>query len=514
MLNRRQLIPMHPLTIEDILSQETREKIESYEQLGYYFIAFRALDETYFKYSDGSATLSPSSSSNGSKISSREGLSSNDGSDDTKVGSSPTLGLNEDRTANGKTGKASPEIEEKSLASSTDANSDKTRKRKGLVEIVEGHKEGVEGAGVGAVNVYLVVFGDGIISVGASAIRNLTFEHRLTIVCLLFSSISRISRSIRIALKSASIILELRKTFLPVSLCRFSRLVGCCLHSYRHLDWIAYGLMDSIVDTFFPIIDFIEAEADDIDAFLANPLRVENDSPLPPTVSMSRTGRYMSAIRKRLYSIKPVWLHVHTPQVVQFFGVIKDTAIVTQREADFSKLGQTKAKKATKGAPKTLSHKALRGVNEDLYDRGKMLTRIAVSRKLVMGLSRLLIPKSDVVRGLRKRLRDEKSKLGTNEPGQRHDIGIYLGDLQGRFSRIRNRSSVRACFSDLFHADHIITMQQTLTFFDTMLSHNHPAYLGVLRLAYEAAKIGNDKAIVRLNIILVMFLPVNIYCGT
>lgn len=56
-------------------------------------------------------------------------------------------------------------------------------------------------------------------------------------------------------------------------------------------------------------------------------------------------------------------------------------------------------------------------------------------------------------------------------------------------------------------------MQQTLTFFDTMLSHNHPAYLGVLRLAYEAAKIGNDKAIVRLNIILVMFLPVNIYCG-
>lgn len=56
-------------------------------------------------------------------------------------------------------------------------------------------------------------------------------------------------------------------------------------------------------------------------------------------------------------------------------------------------------------------------------------------------------------------------------------------------------------------------MQQTLHFFDTMLSHDHPAYLGVLRLAYEAAKIGNDKAIVRLNIILVMFLPVNIYCG-
>lgn len=191
--------------------------------------------------------------------------------------------------------------------------------------------------------------------------------------------------------------------------------------------------MDSIVDTFFPLIDFIEAEADDIDAFLANPLRVEDDSPPLPPVEMSRSERYMTAVRQQLRSLKPMWLQVRTPQVVQFFGVIKNTAIVTQREADFSRLGQTKTKHVKTGAPKSLSHKALKGVNEDLYDRGKMLTRIAVSRKLVMGLSRLLIPKSDVVRGLRKRLRDEKSKLGTSEPGQRHDIGIYLGDLQGRF---------------------------------------------------------------------------------
>jgi len=39
--------------------------------------------------------------------------------------------------------------------------------RRGRVDIVEGvgGKEGVEGVGVGAVNLYLVVFGDGIISV-------------------------------------------------------------------------------------------------------------------------------------------------------------------------------------------------------------------------------------------------------------------------------------------------------------------------------------------------------------
>lgn len=189
--------------------------------------------------------------------------------------------------------------------------------------------------------------------------------------------------------------------------------------------------MDSIVDTFFPLIDFIEAEADEIDAFLANPLRVDDSSAPPPVVGKDGS-RFLAVIRQRLHSMKPAWLQVRTPQVTQFFGVIKNTAIVTQREADFSKIGQAKAKPVTTNAPKTLSNKALRGVNEDLYDRGKMLTRIAVSRKLVMGLSRLLVPKSDVVRGLRKRLRDENNRLGSNEPGQRHDIGIYLGDLQGK----------------------------------------------------------------------------------
>jgi len=191
--------------------------------------------------------------------------------------------------------------------------------------------------------------------------------------------------------------------------------------------------MDSIVDTFFPLIDFIEAEADEIDAFLANPLRIDDNSAPPPPPVVDKDGsRLLAVVRQRLYSMKPAWLQVRTPQVTQFFGVIKNTAIVTQREADFSKIGQVKAKPIPTNAPKSLSNKALRGVNADLYDRGKMLTRIAVSRKLVMGLSRLLVPKSDVVRGLRKRLRDENNRLGSDEPGQRHDIGIYLGDLQGK----------------------------------------------------------------------------------
>lgn len=42
--------PLHPLTVEDILKQEPREKVETFDRLGYYFVVIRALDENYFKF--------------------------------------------------------------------------------------------------------------------------------------------------------------------------------------------------------------------------------------------------------------------------------------------------------------------------------------------------------------------------------------------------------------------------------------------------------------------------------
>jgi magnesium transporter len=38
------LLHLHPLTLEDILQQEPREKLELFPRLGYYFIIFRAVE--------------------------------------------------------------------------------------------------------------------------------------------------------------------------------------------------------------------------------------------------------------------------------------------------------------------------------------------------------------------------------------------------------------------------------------------------------------------------------------
>ncbi len=131
---------LHPLTLEDVLHQDPREKLDTFDKLGYYFVVIRALDEGYFKYTPGSA--------------------------------------NSSATAVVGTTVRSPELK------ADTHNVEKTRRSWGMgramgknvhkgrekVEIVENNpgKEGLEGVGVGGVNVYLVVFEDGIVSVSRS----------------------------------------------------------------------------------------------------------------------------------------------------------------------------------------------------------------------------------------------------------------------------------------------------------------------------------------------------------
>lgn len=133
-----QILPLHPLTMEDILQQETREKIETFPSLGYYFIIFRALDETYYKYT--SPVTPPANIENLAAASEAANT----------VGASMQAVEEESKSIGGRA--------------------------RGRVDIVErvGGKEGVEGVGVGAVNLYIVVFADGIVSVSRHATPSLS----------------------------------------------------------------------------------------------------------------------------------------------------------------------------------------------------------------------------------------------------------------------------------------------------------------------------------------------------
>lgn len=127
------MFPLHPLTVEDVLQQDTREKVEVFESLNYYFVIVRAIDEKYFKYTSASAA-------------------------------------NSDQQVVGIKSKATAEKGAQQLHETPDGNIEmsqlKETSKKPRVDIVEGvgGKEGLEGVSVGAVNLYLIVFSHGIIS--------------------------------------------------------------------------------------------------------------------------------------------------------------------------------------------------------------------------------------------------------------------------------------------------------------------------------------------------------------
>jgi magnesium transporter len=117
--------------------------MDTFESLGYYFICARALDESYFKYTPGTSSSPP--------LFKRQG--STDPDYPTNAPADDGLAKKDRHRAGWGLGKAA------------DMFANQLGREK--VEIIEDNpgKEGLEGVGVGAVNIYLVVFADGVVSV-------------------------------------------------------------------------------------------------------------------------------------------------------------------------------------------------------------------------------------------------------------------------------------------------------------------------------------------------------------
>jgi magnesium transporter len=117
--------------------------MDTFESLGYYFICARALDESYFKYTPGTSSSPP--------LFKRQG--STDPDYPANAPADDGLAKKDRHRAGWGLGKAA------------DMFANQLGREK--VEIIEDNpgKEGLEGVGVGAVNIYLVVFADGVVSV-------------------------------------------------------------------------------------------------------------------------------------------------------------------------------------------------------------------------------------------------------------------------------------------------------------------------------------------------------------
>lgn len=142
-------------------------------------------------------------------------------------------------------------------------------------------------------------------------------------------------------------------------------------------------------------------------------------------------------------------------------------------------------------------------------DRGEMLKRMVNMRRLTTGLTRLLGPKREVVERLRKRV-EELGREGWGG-GAGREMGTYFGDIQGKrwfFLLGIWQAGLVVDGLAMGWVDHIIELQGTLLHYEYLLSQAQPAYLAQLRVRLSIARSGTDKAILRVTYIAVGILPV------
>ncbi|KAG8962513.1 hypothetical protein FRC05_005314 [Tulasnella sp. 425] len=421
------LLHLHPLTLEDILQREQREKLEVFPGLGYYFVVFRAV-EPYHHASPG---------------------------DD------------------------------------------------------EGHHRSGGSDPVVAVTVYLVVFREGICS----------FH---------FEDISEHTDRVR------NRILQLEKT-IPWT-----------------PDWIAHGLLDSIVDGFFPIIQNIEKEVDELDGLVSG---IENmdlsDLNLPATIQIQRPPDTKPTLSPHSNSTvratadegdedEKHGLRTHGSSRWDFASAIRSCipGVRSAREQAAPKFEDEKAHFAdfSKSRTLTVSHPVLErlgniflpnallpksklstrssrssrssitsnsSVRPKPSARYNLLRRIAACRRLVTSLTRILTPKNEVVAQIRKRILSDGSLVGNangngggnsmlvRPGGSGLELDIYWGDVQ----------------------DHIMTMHHSLVHYERILSHSHPAYLSHLRWSLSNGKGGIDRAILTLTSVSITCFSIQLCVG-
>ncbi|KAF8640480.1 hypothetical protein AX17_000143 [Amanita inopinata Kibby_2008] len=360
------LLHLHPLTLEDILQKDPREKLEHFPKLGYYFLSFRAIE------------------------------------------------------------------------------SRSTRERLWQKERLNGESSYAE-VPLGEANVYLTVFKDGICSFHFTDISEHTDRVR-----------NRIS--------------HLEEVFNMSS------------------DWIAHGILDSIVDSFFPYLEEIEKEVVAIDKLLFAGHDGQLPSGVPDVVTVVGT-RGVEQSEKA----------VDTGETRSEAGLTTDHALAEKLELEDAAPAPTQF--SLPRLPKLVFSRHIgcfmfrwnRLSKPSLtQDSTITLRRIAKTRRLVTSLSRLLAAKSEVVAQIRKRLMTAaRTGLGSGVSKDDMNIAMYMGDVQ----------------------DHILTLQLSLAHYERILSHLHPTYLSQLRTNFALTKAGKGKSLLYLSVITIAVLCIQTYVG-
>lgn len=366
------LLHLHPLTLEDILQKDPREKLEVFPKLGYYFVSFRAIES-----------------------------------------------------------KAEREKILKELQNNSDNDSEQPE------------------VPIGEANVYLAVFNEGI-------------------CCFHYRDISEHVDRVRNRISLLDDVVNMSS------------------------DWIAHGILDSVVDAFFPVLSEIEKEVMAIDKMVYVEEDEDNDSSVRLEQQSSWTSSSATA-KACPEADAAASTKSSSPQLPSSYEKPKLEAANSTEESIRPHFARPRL------TPRLVFRRFRRSIARfwarlwlrkpeaiRVNPRTLTLRRMAKTRKLVTLLGRLLASKADVVTQIRKRL------LQTGEPslgnggtkGEELEVAIYMGDVQ----------------------DHILTLQHSLNHIERVLSQSHPSYLSSLRTTVARSKGSTDKGLLYLTVVSIAVL--------
>lgn len=199
------------------------------------------------------------------------------------------------------------------------------------------------------------------------------------------------------------------------------------LNAYSHSlpDWIAHGIMDSIVDSFFPFLKEIEKEVDEIEKLVVSDYNTSTET------EQSSADMQMAQRPEEIVACDE-------PQDDK-----RSTLTLTEKTEEFPKAVVRKIQFSLPASFPLFFRRLRRSLGhwrahfQVVFRRSPVqatastVYRMARARRLVTSLARFLAHKSEVVAQLQKRL------LTTGEWGLGHgndhdqDVYIYMGDVQG-----------------------------------------------------------------------------------
>jgi magnesium transporter len=194
------------------------------------------------------------------------------------------------------------------------------------------------------------------------------------------------------------------------------------------LDWIAHGIIDSVVDAFFPVLGVIEREVENVDSFVLES-STNDDAVLEPSLSDLDTIKSKEILvddekgqsdpeapeQKQTSSLDSLRLKFQLPPSAPAFSVLRRLQPLFLRRGrlrSYFRRDQNVKSSSSSSATRTL-------------------IRMAAMRRIVTSLGRLLGTKGEVVAQMRKR-----HLIALNGPTSDSNAGefaVHMGDIHGAY---------------------------------------------------------------------------------